>query len=345
MISPQADPVELACCFDRSYVRPTAVMATSVLAHASPTRRYTLYLVYDGDDDAPLEAFKNFRSTSLDIRLVKVRNVFAGTRTAHPDMPPVSFLRLALADLLPGVSKVLSLDPDLICLTDVAPLFDTELGEAPLAAVADLAMANGLACEVIQGAAGRDDSKHRYFALRLGLDAPAMAAYFNAGVMLFDLERLRRDDFATRARAFVASPGEPLRWNEQCVLNAFFARRYKPLEDCWNAMLDPPGPDAYAAGGRGLVERVAAALASPAILHFNWKTKPWLPDPIPTSWSETWWSYALAAPLPWTLKLRWVLSEPPVLRRVLDASVLAGAARIRARMRSARCMPRGASPA
>lgn len=323
-------PVELACCFDRAYVLPTAVMATSILAHAAPDRRYVLHLVYDGDDDAPLQAFRGFEGTRLEVRLVKARNTFAHVPTAYPGMPPVSFLRLALADLLPGVEKVLSLDPDVICLTDVAPLFDGDLGAAPMAAVPDLAMANGLAGERWEAAASAEGSKHRYLATRLGLDPIAMARYFNAGVMLFDLQRLRRDGFAAEAQAFVDRPGERLRWSEQCVLNAFYARGHLPLDDRWNAMLHPPHIGDYAAGGTTLMERVRAAWSAPAILHFNWQTKPWIDGAIPTPYAKTWWAYALAAPLPWQAKLGRPFSTRQLLRHARNRSVRAKAAVIRA---------------
>ena len=323
-------PVELACCFDRAYILPTAVMATSVLAHAAPGRRYILHLIYDGADDAPLEAFKGFESTRLEVRLVKAKNAFAGTPTAYPGMPAVSFLRLALAELLPGVPKVLSLDPDLICLTDVGPLFDTDLAGAAMAAAPDLAMANGLAGEIRESGAMREGSKHRYFAARLGLDQAAMADYFNAGVMVFDLDRFRVERFAAEARAFAARPGEPLRWSEQCVLNAFFAGRYRKLDARWNVMLDPPRLELYAAGGAGLLGRVAEARLAPSILHFNWTAKPWIADAVPTAYVRTWWAYALAAPLPFRAKLRKPFAKRQLLRRLADSSVRRKAAELRA---------------
>ena len=309
-------------------------MATSILAHASPDRRYILHLVYDGSDDAPLEAFERFSGTRLEVRLVKARNVFAGAATAYPGMPPVSFLRLALADLLPNVPKVLSIDPDMICLTNVAPCFDTELGDAPMAALVDLAMANGLAGEIKEGRPNREGSKHRYFAGRLGLDLQAMGRYFNAGLMLFDLERFRREGFFERAQAFVAAPGETLRWSEQCVLNAFFGRVYKPLPDRWNVLLDPPRPRDYGAGGLALIGRAGEARNDPAILHFNWKTKPWLRAFIPTGQAKTWWAYALAAPVHWRLKLREPLATRRLVRALLEPSVLVRAVRVRRLLRA-----------
>jgi lipopolysaccharide biosynthesis glycosyltransferase len=321
--------VEFACCFDRAYILPTAVMAASVLAHASPHRRYILHLVYDGADDRPLHAFRKFRGTRLEVRLVKARNDFVGVATAYPGMPPVSFLRLALADLLPDTQKVLSLDPDVVCLTDIAALFDTALDGAPLAAVPDLGMANGLACELKDGRASADGSTTRYFESRLGLNEAERAAYFNAGVLLFDLECLRRENFARGAQAFLSRPGEPVRWSEQCVLNAFFARRYMQLGPRWNAMVDPPGLHSYRAGGFPLMQRVAEAWSEPAILHFNWRTKPWLSDPIRSSWMKTWWAYALATPVPWSAWRGPTVSKRKLWRYATDHSVRAKAAELR----------------
>lgn len=325
-----AGPVHLACCFDRAYVLPTAVMATSLLAHSSPERRYVLHLVYDGTDDAPLRGFKGFRRTPLEVRLVKAPNAFAGIPTAYPGMPPVSFLRLALGDLLPDVGRVLSLDPDTLCLSDVAEVYDMPLGGSPLGAVADLSLAAKLAAEDSQGAAAAPGSDTMYLERQLGLDRPARSAYFNAGVLLLDLERLRADALPARALTFLQQSRDPLRWSEQCVLNAFYARLYRQLPARWNAMLHPGRLAEYEPGGIALLKRVAQAWAEPAILHFNWTAKPWIAAAIPTPWFSTWWAYLLAAPLSWRKKLGPPSSRRRLLEALFDRSVHAQAKEIRA---------------
>jgi lipopolysaccharide biosynthesis glycosyltransferase len=270
------DPVHVACCFDRAYVLPTAVMATSLLAHSSPERRYILHLVYDGADDAPLRVFKGFRRTALEVRLVNARNAFAGIPTAYPGMPSVSFLRLALGDLLPDVGRVLSLDPDTLCLDDVAEVFDVPLGRSPLAAVPDLSLAAKLAMEESHGLAAASGSNTMYLERQLKLDRTARSAYFNAGVMLLDLERSRADALPARALTFLQQNGNPLRWSEQCVLNAFYAPVYRQLPARWNVMLHPGRLQEYGPGGIALLQRAIQARAQPSILHFNWTAKPWI---------------------------------------------------------------------
>jgi hypothetical protein len=81
----------------------------------------------------------------------------------------------------------------------------------------------------------------------------------------------------------------------------------------------------------GFFER---AQNDPAILHFNWKIKPWLRAFIPTGQAKTWWAYALAAPVHWRLKLREPLATRRLVRALLEPSVLVRAVRVRRLLRA-----------
>ena len=87
---------------------------------------------------------------------------FEGT---HPHVSSTDFFKFDLPDVLSDWDKVLYIDTDMIIQGDLSQLFNTDLGEAYIAAVKDMA---GMALE----------SHHN----RLGL-----GNYFNAGMMLMNL--------------------------------------------------------------------------------------------------------------------------------------------------------------
>lgn len=89
----------------------------------------------------------------------------------------------------------------------------------------------------------------------------------------------------------------------------------------------------YAWSGVQLMTRIAEAWHDPAVLHFCQNTKPWVSNCHETSFAPIWRAYALAAPLPWTLKLKLAFSGPRQLLRYLQPSVHRRAVEIRARLR------------
>ena len=94
-----------------------------------------------------------------------------------------TYYRLFIPELYPTVKKALYLDCDLIVGCDVAELYDTELGKNLVGAVSD-------------GFVSAVPRLHGYVTKRIGAAAPA--DYFNAGVLLMNLDEMRRSSFGER---------------------------------------------------------------------------------------------------------------------------------------------------
>lgn len=168
-----------------------------------------------------------------------------------------SWIRVLLPELLPGVDKVIYLDADTLVLQTLSDLWSTDLRGAPLGAVAN----------VVEPA--RDGHIRE-----LGLE-PA-GAYFNAGVLLMDLETMRRAGAVGRLTAFVAANRERLIWFDQDALNVTFAGSWHPLHPRWNAQ------NSFWTWGEWASRVFEAgplteAKSAPAIIHFEGPSicKPW----------------------------------------------------------------------
>jgi hypothetical protein len=175
--------VHIASCFDRAFAVPAAVLATSILAHAHPDRRYVFHVLYDGEDDFGPRLFEIFEGTRLEIDVQRVTNPFSGVPTSRANLSPAVYVRLGLPEFLPGIGKVVYLDADTLCLEDVGALFDTDLGDAPIAASLDPPMVNLVAYERQRGRGPSPRSATRYLKHELGL-GDAMTRYFNSGVLV-----------------------------------------------------------------------------------------------------------------------------------------------------------------
>lgn len=169
-----------------------------------------------------------------------------------------AMLRLLLPELIPDISRVLYLDADTMVVEPLDELWNTTLGDSPIAAVNNVV----------------DPALHSRLS-SIGLADPK--SVFNTGVVLIDLEAVRRESAFARAIRFIADGrASGLWWPDQDALNVVFAGRWKRLHPRWNAMNSLwtwPDWAAEVFGEAALHE----ARENPAILHFEGPSirKPW----------------------------------------------------------------------
>ena len=106
-----------------------------------------------------------------------------------------------LAKLLPDLDRVLYLDADVVVVDDLRALYATDLGSNVVAAAPDLYR------------------QYRLAAFGLSGSQP----YVNAGVLLIDLARWRRESLTDRLVRFVERSGPQLELHDQDALNAVAA--------------------------------------------------------------------------------------------------------------------------
>jgi lipopolysaccharide biosynthesis glycosyltransferase len=165
----------------------------------------------------------------------------------------VTWARVLLPDVLSDLERVVYLDADTLVTDSLEPLWSHELTH-PVGAVANVL----------------DPSMDDRDALGL------RGAYFNAGVLLIDLERWRSEGVVKELVDFGREHPELVRWSDQDALNSVFDARWDALHPRWNVMNSFfTWPNAgRLVHGPG---RLAEALASPAIVHFEGPefVKPW----------------------------------------------------------------------
>jgi lipopolysaccharide biosynthesis glycosyltransferase len=191
---------------------------------------------------------------AISFLLIKDEEV-TGLRTTSI-LPASHWYRIFLPELLPELSRILYLDSDLIVLDSLDSLWETDLGDACLAAVTNVF---------------QSDHLHRPAAL--GLSDPHV--YFNSGVLLMNLDVMRRDGVTGTLVDYALAHHAKLDWPEQDALNVVLGDRRLWLHPRWNLMnsilLFPASADVFG------MDVVAAARRRPAIRHFEGPgvNKPW----------------------------------------------------------------------
>ena len=253
--------LDVACTAEgREYVAHTAAMLHSLLA-AHPGERVRVRFMH-GPDIGRRDRRKLAEMVRRDGGEIGFRSI--------PDewvrgVPTVGFTRKAtwyrifLPELYPEVDRILYLDADLLVVDSLAPLWELDLTGSWVAAVTNVF---------------QDDHLHR--PAELGLAGPEV--YFNAGVLLMNLEEMRRDGCTDALRSFAVEQSDRLAWRDQDALNVVLGSRRLALHPRWNCMnsilLFPRAVDVFGA------EAVREARENPAIRHFEGPeaNKPWHPD-------------------------------------------------------------------
>jgi lipopolysaccharide biosynthesis glycosyltransferase len=128
-----------------------------------------------------------------------------------------TYARLMLHDLLPEVSKCIYLDCDIVVAGDVADLWAHDLSGFPIGGVSHTSKANSLEQQIWGKYEISGDS-----------------AYYNAGVLLMDLDACRRELLNDRILQYFNEVRLLPSAHDQTALNVIFNDRWSSLPNEWN---------------------------------------------------------------------------------------------------------------
>jgi lipopolysaccharide biosynthesis glycosyltransferase len=185
--------------------------------------------------------------------------------------------KLAIPDFILE-ERVLYLDSDLVILGSIREIYETDLSEVYLAAVEDMTA---------------DDPS-----LRPYMDHDAK--YFNAGVMLLNLERWREEKLAAKALAWIKSSKYPY---DQEGLNAVVNGRWHPLPLRYNQqtlVFHPRFTHVPKQRDRFPASEIQEARRRPVIVHYTGMAhKPWIMGCRHPYW-YLYWKYLWVTPFRFT---------------------------------------------
>ena len=218
---PKDSALPIVLCADESYIKYASVVMISVLKHTKARVRF--YLLSDGAlSKASLDKLSYIESTYPNASISHSCHSlarFVSLPTQGENNSHITYLRLLLDSILPqSVSKCVYLDCNVLVCADIAGLFSYELHGALLGAVRDLAFNDASsACR-----------NHLGF-------------YFNAGVLLLDMEKWRESKAGERLFALLeARPEITQGFHDQNLLNECFCDEVCELPLGWNVIVAPP---------------------------------------------------------------------------------------------------------
>lgn len=244
---------EIAFGCDAGYLQPLTIAISSVLTSARNPGKLRFWLVTKSLDEkalSPLRKIIERVGAQLETR-IPVPDAAVEKMPLGEHFTEATYYRLMLPQLVPAeVSKLIYLDSDIIVRHPIEELWNTNLGQLSTGAVWNPRPLN-----------------HE----RLGLSREA--DYFNAGVLLMNLERWRNQGIHTRAMRYAIEPGRELPCADQDALNHVLAGAWKRLDLRWNQQTK------FFDHSSGYLRvpwlTLRRARSAPYIVHYSTNTKPW----------------------------------------------------------------------
>ncbi|MBY0564330.1 MAG: glycosyltransferase family 8 protein [Hyphomonadaceae bacterium] len=300
-MSTEADPINIAFGIDAAYAPHAACVIASIVRHA-PDGRFR-FIVLHGDIARPLQLRVESVAPQASFTWLEISDDEIPELPAQPQdrthLQRPTLFRLALARRAPADwRRVIYLDADLIVMRDIREIWRADLDGAPIGAAID---------SFVDEAA---------FAKRW--DLPAGGSYFNAGVLLLDLDQIRAQNAFSATLDFQVAHRPA--FNDQDALNYVFWRRWKRLDNAWNIqryMFVGQSSEGFSAD-----KSLKGPL--PGIVHYTGPEKPW----VRGAWHPWAWLY-------WEN-----LRRTPFFAEVARASHIDSYDRLRMRLRWFRRGPR-----
>ena len=251
------ETMHIAFGFDKNCVMPCGVAMLSICMNTPGPILFHAVL----DDDVTDESRKILEDIALShgnrMLFYKADTSAFQEYSGLPYITRSTLLRLILPDLIPAdVTKILYLDTDILAVGSLEPLWNMELGlEEPAAMVVD--------------SAGSSVIFHN------PIDIPLSQPYYNAGVMLMNLECWRKESIGTECIRELSEKN--YRCADQDVINKVIGHRVKPAHLRFNlqiTFIKYPEANWYVEKEKYFSE-VREAKENPAIIHYIGEGKPW----------------------------------------------------------------------
>jgi len=250
------DEIIVAFGIDANYAPHMAVVVASIIAN-SPNARFRFMILNDGIPKAEQLKLESVAQGHIfdwccmdDLRILSLK-----TKT---HVSRASYYRIAIPTVAPeNAERVIYLDSDIVVIGDLVDLWKSDLEGKSIGAVFDINV----------------DSVD--FAKRWDL-APSRLNYFNAGILVLDLKKIRAENKINDAFDLLASQWDKLVYDDQCLLNVLYWNDWKLLDPVWNFQRNMILPN---------LEQTSFATPEeipsgrrPKIVHFTQTNKPWSVD-------------------------------------------------------------------
>lgn len=254
----QTVPIFFAC--NDKYVPYLDVAIISIVSNVSKENNYEITVLKTDISEENQQKLLKHCSENVKIRFYDVKNILDPIKSTLPEMfyfSLAAYYRLFIENAFPEYDKAIYLDCDVILLTDIAKLYETDLGDNLVAAA-------------YEQNTSRAPMFTNYVEEIIGIP---YYTYFNSGVMVMNLKEFRKFGVQKRFLNMLTKYNFDSLAPDQEYINVICHGRVKYLPTGWNKHSFPEPPE----GDLNLV-------------HYALTNKPWFN--ADTINGEYFWEYA-----------------------------------------------------
>ena len=244
---------------DENYLPYLIVSMSSLIANADRNYAYRIYILTTGFSETAQAKLQKYADADFEIECVNISHRMEEVKNAlqlRDYYTGATYYRIFIAEMFPQYEKAIYLDSDTVILGAISDLYNVDVTDTLVGAVAD-------------GAVAAVPEFRVYTKEVLGID---YRKYFNAGVLLMNLKKFREDGFYQKFCLLLKTYKFKVA-QDQDYLNVICKDKVTLIGEEWNRM--PIG----GADGR-----------QPKLIHYNLTLKPWHYDNI--LFQEYFWKYA-----------------------------------------------------
>lgn len=264
----QIIPIFFSC--DDNYM-PFLSVALQSLEESSDKNnfQYNIYVLNNGEiSNKNIQTIKsNYSRDCFNVEFVDISNLINPIATqlhTRDYYTKTTYFRLFIPNLYPQYDKALYLDADIAVIKDISKLYLTDIG-------------NNYVGGTVDGVVASRQEFRDYAKNTIGLQK-GYEQYFNAGILIMNLKKLREINFQQKFLTILSKVTFDVA-QDQDYLNAICNNNVKIVERGWNAMPVP---------GTELPKEKLY------LIHYNLSFKPWHIDNV--MYEQYFWEYAKKAP-------------------------------------------------
>jgi lipopolysaccharide biosynthesis glycosyltransferase len=250
--------MNIAFCSDDGFVEPTLTAIESILQN-NRNRQINFFIATTGLNE---KSRKKIISYSMKNKNAKIEIVSADKKildscpTKKGDhVSALTYLRIFFPSLFPSLSKILYADGDVICVSNLENFYDTGISEKSCAAVRD----------------ERNDDSEVFSRLCYS----EKSGYFNAGVILINLDWWRENSVQEKAVDYIKRNKEKCVWHDQDALNKILNGTVEFADFRYNVLQGFLFDRAQTKISSAYHEKIGDAVKNPCMIHYCSQYKPW----------------------------------------------------------------------
>lgn len=250
------DTINILVSFDKNYLRPYKTLFKSLVFN-NPGEKFHVRVLHNKLNQEIIEELHVYTALFGDheISFIDVEDSFFDNSQTTKQYPKEMYFRMLAPKLLPeSLERIIYLDPDILVINSIRPLWELDIEGNPFAAASHTAFT---------------EIKNSVNRVRLKMDSD----YFNTGIIVMDLVKAREVVDSDEIHEFTENYKFPLILPDQDIFNHLFGSITYQLNDAYYNF-DPRYLSRYTIASNGLVT-MDWVMQNTVIIHYCGKTKPW----------------------------------------------------------------------